>query len=38
MVPSVHFQRTWEGKGGSADLNLRVAKRQVPEQAAWELS
>ena len=24
--------------GASADLSLGVAKRQVPEQAAWELS
>lgn len=25
------------GAGASADLSLGVAKRQVPEQAAWEL-
>lgn len=26
------------GARASADLSLGVAKRQVPEQAAWELS
>ena len=39
--PRVDFQRVWGRErcaGASAALNLSVAKRHVPEQAAWELS